>query len=101
MSQVMNKKALIDAVAEKLDITKKDATVAVETVFDTIVESLVNGNKVDISGFGKFEVKTRKGRVGINPSTKEIKTKENASASSISSFKFLLISSCNVVLHFM
>ena len=71
MSQVMNKKALIDAVAEKLDITKKDATVAVETVFDTITESLVNGNKVDISGFGKFEVKTRKGRVGINPSTKE------------------------------
>ena len=53
MSQVMNKKALIDAVAAKLDITKKDATVAVETVFDTITESLVNGNKVDISGFGK------------------------------------------------
>ena len=71
MSQVMNKKALIDAVAGKLDITKKDATVAVETVFDTIIESLVNGNKVDISGFGKFEVKTRKGRTGINPSTKE------------------------------
>ena len=69
MNQVMNKKALIDAVAAKLDITKKDATIAVETVFDTITESLVNGNKVDISGFGKFEVKTRKGRVGINPST--------------------------------
>ena len=71
MSQVMNKKALIDAVAAKLDITKKDATVAVETVFEAITESLVNGNKVDISGFGKFEVKTRAERTGINPATKE------------------------------
>ncbi|MGN1343164.1 MAG: HU family DNA-binding protein [Traorella sp.] len=71
MSQVMNKKALIDVVASKLDMTKKDAAVVVETVFDTITESLVNENKVDISGFGKFEVKTRKGRSGINPATKE------------------------------
>lgn len=71
MNDVLNKKGLIDVVANKLDITKKDATVAVETVFETITESLVNGSKVDISGFGKFEVKTRAERTGINPATKE------------------------------
>lgn len=71
MNEVLNKKGLIDVVANKLDITKKDATVAVETVFEAITESLANGNKVDISGFGKFEVKTRAERTGINPATKE------------------------------
>ncbi len=71
MSEVLNKKGLIDVVANKLDITKKDATVAVDAVFDTITESLVNGGKVDISGFGKFEVKERAARQGINPATKE------------------------------
>lgn len=71
MNEVLNKKGLIDVVANKLDITKKDATVAVETVFETITEALANGNKVDISGFGKFEVKTRAERTGINPATKE------------------------------
>ena len=71
MNEVLNKKGLIDVVANKLDITKKDATVAVETVFEAITEALVNGNKVDISGFGKFEVKTRAERTGINPATKE------------------------------
>ena len=71
MKEVLNKKGLIDVVANKLDITKKDATVAVETVFEAITEALVNGNKVDISGFGKFEVKTRAERTGINPATKE------------------------------
>lgn len=71
MNEVLNKKGLIDVVANKLDITKKDATIAVETVFEAITEALVNGNKVDISGFGKFEVKTRAERTGINPATKE------------------------------
>lgn len=71
MNEVLNKKGLIEVVANKLDITKKDATVAVETVFEAITEALVNGNKVDISGFGKFEVKTRAERTGINPATKE------------------------------
>lgn len=71
MSETLNKKSLIDVVATKLDVTKKDATVAVETVFETITASLVEGNKVDISGFGKFEVKTRAARTGINPATKE------------------------------
>lgn len=71
MSQVLNKKSLIDEVATKLDMTKKDATVVVDTVFETITATLVDGGKVDISGFGKFEVKTRAERTGINPATKE------------------------------
>ena len=67
----LNKKLLVDAVADELDIKKKDATVAVETVFNVITKALAEGNKVDISGFGKFEVSERAERNGINPSTKE------------------------------
>lgn len=69
--EILNKKGLVEVVATKLEITKKDATVVVDTVFDSITSSLVEGNKVDISGFGKFEVKTRAARTGINPATKE------------------------------
>ena len=67
----LNKKLLVDAIAEVLDITKKDATTAVETVFNVITKTLSEGGKVDISGFGKFEVSERGERKGINPSTKE------------------------------
>ena len=68
----MNKKMLADAVAEAQNITKKQANAIVECVFDTIAEQLKDGVKVDITGFGKFEVKTRASRTGINPQTKEI-----------------------------
>ncbi len=71
MNEVLNKKGLVDIVANKLDITKKDAAIAVDTVFDSIAEALKNGDKVDISGFGKFKVKERAARIGINPATKE------------------------------
>lgn len=71
MNQVVNKKNLVEIVAEKLDITKKEATVAVEAVFESMADTLAEGNKVDISGFGKFEVKVRAARKGINPATKE------------------------------
>ena len=71
MSEVLNKKGLVEVLANKLEITKKDATVAVDTVFDEIAETLANGGKVDISGFGKFEVSERAARKGINPATKE------------------------------
>ena len=70
MNEVLNKKGLVDIVANKLDITKKDATIAIDTVFETITATLVEGSKVDISGFGKFEVKERAARIGINPATK-------------------------------
>lgn len=69
--EVMNKKLIAEAVAEKQNITKKQAVAIVECVFETIAESLKDGAKVDITGFGKFEVKTRASRTGINPQTKE------------------------------
>lgn len=71
MDKIVNKKVLIDNVAEALDISKKNATVAVETVFGTIADVLAEGGKADISGFGKFEVSERPARMGINPATKE------------------------------
>jgi len=71
MSTVMNKKTLAEAVAVQTGMTKKAATETVELVFDMMAETLKNGGKVDISGFGKFEVKTRAERIGINPATKE------------------------------
>ena len=63
MSEILNKKALVEVVAEKLEMTKKDATVAVETVFDEIAKTLSEGGKVDISGFGKFEISERPARM--------------------------------------
>ena len=71
MSEILNKKALVEVVAEKLEMTKKDATVAVDTVFEEITKTLADCGKVDLSGFGKFEVAERPARMGINPATKE------------------------------
>lgn len=71
MNEVLNKKALVEVVATKLDITKKAAALAVDTVFEEITNALANETKVDISGFGKFEVKNRPARTGINPATKQ------------------------------
>ena len=67
----MNKTELIAAVAAKTGMSKKDAERAVAATIDTVTESLVKGDKVQVSGFGIFEVKTREARVGRNPRTKE------------------------------
>ena len=67
----MNKKELIDIVPLKKDLTKKDAEALVDTVFDTMIESILNGDKVLISGFGTFKVNNRKERKGVCPKTKE------------------------------
>ena len=67
----MNKTQLIDAVAAKANIKKKDAEVAVLAVINTIEEALQSGEKVQLIGFGTFEVKTRNARTGINPLTKK------------------------------
>ena len=67
----MNKTELIAAVAAKAGLTKKDAERVVNATLETITESLVKGDKVNVSGFGIFEVKTREARVGRNPRTKE------------------------------
>ena len=66
----MNKKELITTVAEKTGLTKKQSETVVSTVFETIEASLVNGEKVQISGFGSFDVKERAERTAINPRTK-------------------------------
>ena len=67
----MNKTELIAAVAEKAGLTKKDAERVVNATVDAITESLVKGDKVQLSGFGIFEAKTRDARVGRNPRTKQ------------------------------
>ena len=67
----MNKTELIAAVAAKTGITKKDAEIIVSATFDTIAQELSKGEKVQISGFGIFDVKEREARVGRNPRTKE------------------------------
>lgn len=67
----MNKTELVAAVAAKAGLTKKDAERVVNATVETITESMVKGDKVNISGFGIFEVKNREARVGRNPRTKE------------------------------
>ena len=67
----MNKTELVAAVAEKVGLTKKDAERVVNAAIETVTETLVKGEKVQLSGFGNFEVKAREARVGRNPRTKE------------------------------
>ena len=67
----MNKTELINAVAEKAELSKKDAEAAVTAMIDAITGALVEGEKVQLVGFGAFEVKARAERVGRNPQTKE------------------------------
>ena len=67
----MNKTELVAAVAQKTGLTKKDAERVVNAAVDTVVESMKKGEKVQLSGFGIFEVKTREARIGRNPRTKE------------------------------
>ena len=67
----MNKTELIAAVAEQAEMSKKDAEAAVTATIDVISEALRQGEKVQLVGFGSFEVKVRAERMGRNPQTKE------------------------------
>ena len=67
----MNKAELVAAVAEKAGLSKKDSEKAINAAFDSITAALVGGAKVQLVGFGAFEVKERNARVGRNPKTKE------------------------------
>jgi DNA-binding protein HU-beta len=67
----MNKTDLINAVAEASELSKKDATKAVDAVFDSILNALKDGDKVQLIGFGNFEVRERAARKGRNPQTGE------------------------------
>ena len=67
----MNNTELIAAVAEKADLSKKDAEAAITAAVEAITGALIEGEKVQLVGFGSFEVKTRAARVGRNPKTGE------------------------------
>ena len=67
----MNKSELINAVAEKAALSKKDSEAAVTAVLDAITAALADGDEVRLVGFGTFEVKKREARIGRNPKTKE------------------------------
>ena len=67
----MNKAELITSMAEKSQLTKKDAETALKAFIDSVQEALENGDKVQLIGFGTFETRERAAREGRNPRTKE------------------------------
>ena len=80
----MTKVELINQVAEKAGLSKKDVEKAVSAVVASISDALVNGEKVQLVGFGTFEVRDRKAKEGINPLTK---TKITVPAKKVPAFK--------------
>ena len=67
----MNKVELVASVVEKTGLAKKDADKAVASVLDAVKEAVAKGDKVQLFGFGTFEVRARAARTGLNPQTKE------------------------------
>ncbi len=68
----MNKSDLVNVVAEKLpNLTAKDVEAIVNIIFDGMTESLSKGNRIEIRGFGSFEIRARRARKGRNPKTGE------------------------------
>ena len=67
----MNRNELVDAVSNKTDLRKSEASKAVDAVFDAIAEALKGGDEVRLVGFGNFSVTRRKGSTGRNPRTGE------------------------------
>ena len=65
----MTKAELVEKVAERIDPTKKQTEVIVNTVFQSITEALADGDKVELRGFGSFRVRHRDSREGRNPKT--------------------------------
>jgi DNA-binding protein HU-beta len=70
-TKVITKKTLAEDLAAKFGWTKKDATEAVNYVFDEITDAVVKGGEASINGFGKFERVSKKARTGLNPATGE------------------------------
>jgi DNA-binding protein HU-beta len=70
-SRIMNKSDLVQAVVEKTGLTKKESASAVDAMFEGISDSLTKGDKVQLVGFGTFEVRSRQAREGRNPATGE------------------------------
>lgn len=67
----MNKTQLIQKIAENGNMTKKDAELALNVVTDAIAEAVASGERVQVTGFGSFDIKAREARVGRNPKTGE------------------------------
>ncbi|ABV33967.1 MULTISPECIES: DNA-binding protein HU [Pseudothermotoga] len=67
----MNKKELVDKVSKKAGLKKKDVKKVVDMVFDTVTDALAKGEKVQLVGFGSFEVRKAAQRKGVNPQTKK------------------------------
>ena len=99
----MNKKELVESVSIERNLTKKEAELLVDTVFNTITRSVVEGDKVLISGFGTFKVNDRKARKGISPKTQKemiipasktvtFKPSNNANANNIYFVIFFILS---------
>ena len=80
----MNKAELVEAVAEKSGLTKKDSEKALAAVIDTVVATLAKGEKVQLVGFGTFESRVHKERTNVNPRTKE---KQVIPATTVPAFK--------------
>ena len=68
----MTKADLVEAVHTKVGFSKKESADIVEMVFDTMKESLEHGEKIKVSGFGNFEIRDKRSRVGRNPQTGEV-----------------------------
>jgi integration host factor subunit beta len=67
----MTKAELVNRVSKRTDLNKRDAEVMVQTVLDSIIESLQSGDKVELRGFGSFRLRERASRIGRNPKTGE------------------------------
>ena len=80
----MNKTELVAAIAEKSELSKKDSEKALKAFIDTVTEELKKGEKIQLVGFGTFEVQHRAAREGRNPLTKET---IKIAASSLRKFK--------------
>ena len=85
----MNKAELVTAIAEKAGFTKKDAEAAVNATFKAIAEAMKAGDKVQLIGFGTFEVKDAAAREGRNPKTGEAITIEASKRPTFSASKVL------------
>jgi len=80
----MNKTDLVNSVATQAELTKKDATAAVDALFETIFNTLAKEEKIQLIGFGTFEVRERSARKGRNPQTGE---EIDIAASKVPAFK--------------
>ena len=85
----MNKTQLVDAIVSKTGLKKKDAEAILNATVESMTEALVAGDKVQLSGFGSFEVKVRAARTGRNPKTQETITIEESKYPAFSASKTL------------